>query len=311
MLLLSDRPVEEELSIDSVLIKILSDKDVKSRVMQFISCMHPLSSAASVVVVMQGEQAMVNRRDSMAFIGSTDATTCLVVSLVSADMAWVGHYDEGTSQQDLESIDRAIEQMSHAEGAAPLSLFLVGSFIEERGISKATVRRVLRHLHHNRARLLIELACILELNTTSVCGTAPAPIVQSLVVDLQTCSPLAADLSDHRGPEVPRRFAYPSCIPPGIHRLVCIFDPEKRLLVVPEVTINLSPSHIQYLIRILAIEDDETLLEVTSTSPKVEGKGFVADVRAAYAFLLANQGRTLPSRFYELRQDRGWKEQLT
>jgi hypothetical protein len=319
MLLLSDRLVGEELPIDSVLREILNDDDVKARVMMFLSRKQPLSSATGVVV-MQGEQAMVYKGD-MAFIGSTDATTCLIVSLVSTDnKAWVAHYDEGTSVEDLESIDRAIEEMSHAEGflsdmlsegAAPLSLFLVGGFLDKRGISKATVRRVLRHLRDHRSRLSLELACILELNTTTINETTPAPIAQSLVVDLQTCTPLATDLSDLRGPEVSRRFAYPHCTLPSIHRLVSIFDPERRLLVLPEVTVNLSPSHLQYLIRILAIEDDEKLLEVTSTSPKVEGKGFVADVRAAYAFLVANQGRALPSRCYELGHDRGWIEQLT
>lgn len=306
MLTLPDgRVIENGLSADKIIDQILNDSQVQTDVSRFLSYQDLPSTATGMLVVIQGEKAMVPR-NQMAFVGSTDATTCCIVGLVSSQKAWIAHFDEGTAVHDLQALDDAMDDMT----SDLISLFLMGSFADLKGISTKTVKSLLRHLHGHKAKLSIQLACILNLNTSAIAtseGTEPAPIAQSLAIDLCTSSPSSADLSDRRGPELPRRFSYSHCSPSS-GGLVSIFDPLQGVMVLPQFTVYLSPSHLQYLIKVLAIDDDKEFLHMTSTSPKVEGKDFVSDIRAAYRWIVLHQGQSLPSRDFKLAMDCGWTE---
>lgn len=261
---------------------------------------------------------MVSRESSgtrFSFVASDAATTCLLVALVSDGMAWMAHFDEVTSEHSLECIDSAV----YAMGTSAISVYLVGGFEDSKGLSRASAQRIVGHLNSMSSPLHLQLACILSLNTKRVddgpsssgrSEPGQSPICQSLVINLSTSTATPANnlimMSDHRGPELPRRMAFSHCT--STRFLTSIFDPLRGLVVLPTVTVDLTPSHISHLLRILAIENHDEFLLSTSTSPSVEGVSFVPDVRSAYEWLISNQGIKLPPMEFEHITNEGWIE---
>ena len=295
-------PNGDALTGSSTVDRILADDHMKRLAASFIAC-KPVDNPLPVIqkgilIVLQGEQALVSRSTSnISFLGSSDATTCVILALLSEEMAWIAHCDEGTS---MECLNSAISDM--AVSGSPVSVFMMGGFDDPRRISRTTIEMIVGCLHQHTAKLTLALACVLSLNTTTrrvKDRYEPVPIYQSLIINLDTSTATSApaNIKDQRGPQLPRRFSYHHCCS---HRsLVSIFDRDQSLVVIPEVSVNLSSSHLDYLQRILSIEDEEQFLMATSTSPNAEPDHFVEDIRSAYSWLISNQGQKLPALSFE------------
>ncbi|GAB4815308.1 hypothetical protein N2152v2_002354 [Parachlorella kessleri] len=217
------------------------------------------------MVLLVGELARVSTSVSVCWVGSSDATTCVIVVLLDlqAGLAAVAHFDAATSANPC-NLEACLEGMT-----AP-SLFLVGGYGIDNGVSSQTVLRLLQQAHSTPTPVTLRLACIGGLNTDA----AGAPRSQSLAVNLQTGAAAPARFLD-RGPlAIPRLAQLWLRERPESRTLQPVFDAASGQTRVSLILGAPNKQLVAYLGYLLA-QDTPQLLEIISTSPEHEGPGFV------------------------------------
>lgn len=230
----------------------------------------------SSLCVLQGEEALVDPVASVEYLGSEDATTCVlvVVHCSTTRRSWAAHLDEISglhSSQMWENLD---------DFKAP-SLYLVGGYREPKNQGPALAGEVLSLFHSTDQRFDLKLACV----ASAVTEHDGRPACRQLVVELATGRPFPLTFAD-RGPEVERRMAGRWC--QGTCRLANIWDPDCRCLDLPHFVCHLPQWLCTRSRRLLGLADAE-LLQVCSTSPLHESENFVADMRALHRWLIDAQ----------------------
>ena len=280
MILIDGKVIEGE----DLLQVVLESEDMKSASNAFLS--DPIQSIPRhehSLCIFQGEQALVrlhqdprwNQADpshsssatasnavgaTRLFIGSEDATTCMIVVVhdPEAGVAWAAHYDEPLAEHDHTSFLEDVDPLLSSRGA---SLFMIGAFEEPSGVSLRICRALLLFFHMAvRKGLNLRLACIYSANT--VCdpmdGGKPAscPACIHLAVDCEMGRAHPACFED-RGPGLPRRMAYGhcSCSKETGPRLLRVYDTRGSRLRLPGFDAALPEWHLQALKSMSRLDD--------------------------------------------------------
>lgn len=293
-------------------------KPVDSHVIEIVAACTPLAAAhanflashacvwnhARTVHVVQGELATVPVTiGSVAVLGSTDATTCLLAAAFDArsGLASVAHYDDG-SILDPRNTANLVQGMERP------SLYLAGAARcgGERGAATAaaTLHALLRVLDRSPMSIDLRLFCALDWNTDE----AGRPRAQALALALPSGTPFLPESWRDRGPLVEARMAQLWCgAGPGIPMKSIIDGKESEWLVtVVAGEAVASPGRRQRLQALVDLPDEE-LLQECSTSPECELPHVAEDIRAALRWVVAQDGplRLEQHRFRWIR-GQGW-----
>lgn len=222
-------------------------------------------------------QAWVSCADHSYTLGSSDATTCVIVVIVchGARRAWCAHHDANTVRRGWGggALADGVRQWG-LEGQAA-DVYLVGAFQEASGVSAAVAHGVLAALRKCPLRLTVRLACILHANTTPAGGPASLHVA----VDAASGAAHPATFAD-RGPELPRRMAY-AMMRPDDDELPQVYRADEHRLVLPGFSWRVPARVVDHFRRSLEQSDADFLL-YNSTSPEHEPPNFVDDVKAQY-----------------------------
>jgi hypothetical protein len=218
------------------------------------------------VYVFQREFAVVPH-DPPCVVGSDRATTCNILIVSSSKKVFCAHLDGSHGQ--MAALMSALRNAFVGETA--LDVHLAGGFSDYRGLSVSLGRDLLAALDRGwpGVQFSLKTACIGPLNT----AMPSAPIIRALALDTRTNELIPNAWFDDRGPNVEWRAARANY---GIAPLVGAKDRSDTIFI---------PDR-QYLEEMLTIDDDRTLLQLTSTSPDVEHDSFCAETRATIRYLL-------------------------
>ncbi|GLC35720.1 Protein N-terminal asparagine amidohydrolase [Pleodorina starrii] len=201
--------------------------------------------------------------------------------------AWTAHYNSELAKRDTSIIDMLPDHMQRPD------VWLVGSFCEPTGESKATLAGVLLQLQDSQLPFRVRLACVDAANTAAAGGPRALHLTMGCVSGGATESANASPAGFvDRGPELPRRFAHDhldagSSSGSAGGRLRNIVDTATARLRIPGLRCRrLSPLYIQYYAAQLELPD-AVFLQKSSTSPKYEPLNFVQDVKEAYRYIVS------------------------
>jgi hypothetical protein len=223
------------------------------------------------VYVFQKEFAVIPR-DQPRILGSDRATTCHIIIVSSSMKLFCAHLDGADGQ--MRALMAAMRETFAGESS--LDVHLAGGFSDDHGLSVSSGRDLLAELDRGWPGVEFEMktACFGPLNS----AVGPAPIVRALAFDTRTNELIVNGWFADRGENVGWRAARASY---GVSPLVRSNDFRDSIYV---------PDR-EYLEEMLKIEDDRTLLQMTSTSPDAEHDTFCAETRATMRYLLEAQSR--------------------
>lgn len=235
------------------------------------------------ICVVQGECAYVELLPSSLWLGSEDATTCVIAVAMCKERnwAWVGHFDLPAVESEEAFSNVTLEDAD---------LYLVGAYKESSGVSYAVMTSLVKHMHFRmQSKLTVRLACVLQHNT----GPDGSPRSRQLAVDCMLGVPYPKTFAD-RGPELSRRNAARHV--GNEEELHPVIDAYGNFLL-PGVSYRLSALGQRSMAQVLRLSD-RACLEQCSTSPEHEGPNFLTDLRACYAWLMANNKKVVPEAVY-------------
>jgi hypothetical protein len=152
------------------------------------------------VCVLQSESCTVPWSHG-GFVGSQDATTCVIVFVLCGYGVTVLHFDEDTSTNE-EYLKRSLVGIEPSEEG--LQLHLVGGYDDEKEIGRQVVENLLSFFHFIDLRLNLGTATVGNVNTRVVDrGTFKhkAPIFHGACVDLSDRQLRPATFADRSIPE--------------------------------------------------------------------------------------------------------------
>jgi hypothetical protein len=229
------------------------------------------------IYLFQKEFAVIGR-DRPSVIGSDRATTCHILFVSSSSHVFCAHLDG--SQGQTAALIAALRESYAGEEA--LDVHLAGGFADERGLSVSLGAELLAALDRGwpGVRLNLKTACIGPLNT--IRAPRPAPVIRALAFDDRTSDLIPNVSFSDCGPNVEWRAARAAF---GNKALVRATDRTTgHYWLDPTDTIAIP--HRQYLLELLRC-DDQTLLQLTSTSPDAEDADFCERMRETVRFLLS------------------------
>lgn len=227
------------------------------------------------VYVFQKEFAIIPRSRKSA-IGSDRATTCHILIIASSRRVFAAHLDGSPGQM----VALAARLRLPFFGEPSVEAHLAGGFSDERDLSVALGREILAVLDNVRTDTPVNLktACVGPLNTM----TGPAPIIRALALNTHTNTLIANGWFADRGPNADWRAA---CVAYGASPMLEATDPRTGDYW-PDDRGFISLPDPRYLESVLNIKDNQTFLQLTSTSPDVEHDGFCDETRATLRYLL-------------------------
>jgi Protein N-terminal asparagine amidohydrolase len=234
--------------------------------------------AASCLYVIQGECALMNDYldKGIQYVGSDDATTCVVIVIQAEDVLFVSHVDETSCKESLKVPIRKCTN----DGKKRARLYLAG------GYEGDVAEQVLLNCYQNgNDQIELALCCVGSVNLNKSDGF---PFTRALALDVRASRPFPFTFPN-RGPEISRRHAFRTL---GSGALDPIIDERSGELVLKQFFINLNDYGLQYFtdkVR-LAKSNPKAFLETYSTSPLHESEMFVPDMTAKMEFILRNNG---------------------
>lgn len=212
-------------------------------------------------------------------VGSTDATTCVILFILNSYGVTVLHADEDSSQ-NLDYMQRCVD----GSGDEDADLYIVGGYDDEKGTSAVVVNNVLQYLHACPRKLELRQAFVGAFNTARP-GAISLPKHQAACVDLQSRAVLPAHF-EYRGPAfVTRQCRLMAQSSSGPNCFGDLRDAATGSFRVSKWDFEMSQSMLASFRRLLQF-DDGSLLKYTSTSPMAEGPRFASDTRATLQTLV-------------------------
>ena len=235
-------------------------------------------SSVPSLFVMQGENAIC-QANQFQYVGSEDATTCVIVIIEGNNYCYVSHIDEG-SYNDMAIWDY-ITQCTDS-GKVIAKLYLAGGYT---GSVPDDFLRFLLRVKSYSSKLDLVLCC---------CGSANLqpdgfPRIRSLVLNTREGKPYPYTF-EYRGPEIFRRHTARSL---G-QRSVSILDQEGRL-VLKGFRCDLNPATEWFYKEMLQLakRDPPQFLDNFSTSPLHESEVFIPDMIGMLEFCLKNSRKNI------------------
>jgi hypothetical protein len=225
------------------------------------------------------------------YIGSSDATTCLIIVLQSANRVGVCHVDTDTCGLDLCRASGFIDEVADTAEVGTLTAFLCGSYAPTHPGDAKSLESSLKAVSSTLASLMackhlvdVKVACMLEHNTLTNEDTE-TPRTTAMLFDCATGT-AHHGVFESRGPEMPLRSARMNCEEGGLpNETSRVYDSDTDCYVITPFKYQALPkATAQYVLAL----DDESLLQMTSTSPRVEPPGFCEDMRRFLRWVIAN-----------------------
>ena len=228
------------------------------------------------ICVLQNESATVGRYNEMCYLGSQDATTCVIAIIVSESYCTVLHFDN-ISVHKYGYIESALR---HTENGA--SLYLVGGygFDEDENTSQETVQTLLDIFDRQSQRLTLLLACVLKHNTRANPDGTPVPVFTGVCISLRDSTIHPAKFQD-RGPMVTERAC--RCITAGGTTELC--ENGNAQITVKPWDFSVDEDDMNMYCKLLHMDSEEFKL-AASTSPDAENGSFVKNTKKALALLV-------------------------
>jgi len=120
------------------------------------------------------------------YVGSQDATTCVIAFVLSRASVNVVHFDDGNSEVHS-YLGSSVEGIEATEEG--VQLHLVGSYDDEGGVGRQILRNILNYYHRHPVRFNLGTAMVGSLNTRRESpghGGVRLPIYSGACVDLAT-----------------------------------------------------------------------------------------------------------------------------
>jgi len=236
--------------------------------------------------VFQKEFATISPASNFDWLGSGDATTCVIV-LLRADNSKrvsVGHFDGADNQITGQvgcSLSAMINSFTEEERNQGLCAHLVGGYCDEKDQGKLLTNKILEVFSNSAVNIHLDTFFTDRLNTEQKPKIGPVPRTQGAAIHTQTGQVILVSNFKFRGPEIPLRSIHSFL---GSHQLQNIYDPHTNHM-------TLGPYYYQPWTKeakLLLNNSDKELLQNMSTSPKVEGPNFVKEMRRALGWLVKN-----------------------
>ncbi|CAE7868823.1 NTAN1 [Symbiodinium sp. KB8] len=247
---------------------------------EFVAAAVKAVPAAQSLCVLQKECGVAQpSHPLLRYVGSVDATTCLLVFVVRPDHVSVGHLDNPeTSIQPLLPQGSPATEVKEEEAPERLTVHLVGSFLtgdrseeETEELSERLVYGVLQQLIDSKREFNLGTAAVLSTNTYMREGIARPRVTDA-----------AWDMKEQT--LIPVKFEG-ECFAAASSDLVPVYNASaaaNKLIIAPFTVDPLPLRLLQYLCSM----DDEELLQETSTSPKAEPPHFVEHMRDTLQYLI-------------------------
>lgn len=233
--------------------------------------------------VSQREYATVAKQNqTLNFIGSGDATTCIILVLTSENAISVGHFDGCDTKQGVLNMIRENELLSNTEGnrgkkfKPVIMAHIFGGFDDDNNISRKLLDDILLAMSLAEQEIHLITACVWSLNSRMVDGKQH-PIIYGVAIDIRS-NQITQATFDEKGPCEILRHAR---IFGGSRQMASIYNSNSRM-------VKIGPFSYQVFrgAEMLLASDDNQILQNLSTSPHCEPDDFTATTRKAIQFLL-------------------------
>jgi Protein N-terminal asparagine amidohydrolase len=269
-----------------------------------------LDARSGVLRLLQGELAVVatapnvtehrtpTSPSSLRYVGSGDATTCLVIAIRAAGCLLMAHIDNGAScAQIVHRAETLGGTVTDGGVSKTCDVWMLGAFLDVRGTSEKIVTSCLREMAESAQVIFrIQSTCTLDENTDRETG---GPKFTGLAFDLLLGEAFPVVFKGTCAGALRRRALL--WIRDGVAGESCneIWDAQGGgVLILKSLPCIFSDQLLEFLNYTLTIGDTQ-LMAVTSTSPEYEEQTYCADVRETILFLLHNRNRVLPEEIFK------------
>ncbi|XP_062304477.1 protein N-terminal asparagine amidohydrolase [Osmerus eperlanus] len=274
-LLIQNRRIERPSSTDELFTKY---PHLQTNASEFRSKAFVDVDSKCLLYVQQREFAATTPADnSVAVIGSDDATTChlVLVRHTGSGAACLAHCDGSSTWSEVPLIVKAVTSLSGPVKEGRLELHLVGGFDDESKTSEKLSLNLLAAFHKQKEDIHLETCCITEMNDVIVDGTH-RPVVYGIGVNVKTGEVFPASFP-YKGPAEELRSA--RTFTGG--QMADIYDSSKGLVKIGPC--KWSPN---LDIAFWLSQKDDTILKYLSTSPMAEPPHFIQHIKSTIQFLL-------------------------
>ncbi|XP_075687459.1 protein N-terminal asparagine amidohydrolase isoform X2 [Rhinoderma darwinii] len=246
--------------------------------------------------------ATIPEDSSISILGSEDATTCHIVVLrhTGSEATCLAHCDGSDTENEVAAIIQAVKSLTKtSEGR--LELHVVGGFNDQRQLSLALSRQLLKAFEKQAEDVHLVTFCVTDINDKKENGIH-LPIIYG-IVNVKTGEIYNAKFQD-RQPDEDLRSAY--ILTGG--RMVNIYDAKTEQLNIGPYSWLPFPN-IDFWLN----QDDEQILDCFSTSPHAEPPQFVQHMKSSLQYLKVNprpQVSVFPDgrpRSYKKKADGQWE----
>lgn len=238
-----------------------------------------LSSADRALYVSQREHATVSKENqTLKYIGSEDATTCLIVVLLSPYAISVGHFDGADVKNGLLNMIMDNSSLCSQSQRTMIEAHIFGGFEDERNVSIELIENILSIMACGEQEIHLRTACVYSLNTKHVNNKA-FPLIYGVAVDIKT-NEISPSSFTSKGPCELIRHAR---IFGGSDWMYSIYENESKTVVIGPFAYRV----FRWAHTVLRFNDNE-ILQYLSTSPHCEPSNFVFLTRKAVEFLTEN-----------------------
>lgn len=274
-LLIQNRRIERPSSTDQLFTKYTH---LQTSASEFRSKAYVDVDPKCLLYVQQREFAATTPADnSVAVLGSDDATTCHLVLLrhTGSGAACLAHCDGSSTWSEVPLIVKAVMSLSSPAKEGRLELHLIGGFDDESKTSQKLSLCLLAAFHKQKEDIHLETCCITEMNDVIVDGSH-RPVVYGIGVNVKTGEVFPASFP-YKGPGEELRSA--RTFTGG--QMADIYDSSKELVKIGPC--KWSPN---LDIAFWLSQNDDTILKYLSTSPTAEPPHFVQHMKSTIQFLL-------------------------
>jgi len=236
--------------------------------------------------VFQREFATISSKDNFDWIGSGEATTCVIVLLYNeqSHRASAGHFDGADNQITGEencSLFTMIRSFSEEEKIQGIRIHLVGGYCDDNKTGKSIIMKLLQVLSTASADIYLDTFMVDRLNTQQKPKIGNIPITRGAAMNCKTGQVILVSTFKNRGPEISLRMILSFL---GTDELKNIYDSQTKCF-------TLGPYYYKPWVKEAKSFmncNDKELLQNLSTSPSAEGPNFVSDMRKSLLFVTKN-----------------------
>lgn len=255
-----------------------------------------------VLHVLQGEYA-ISRPSSNTprFLGSSDATTCLIAAVKMPNNVVIAHLD---CEDACEYLVQRCEQLIVLDRSCAAELWMLGSCEDKQLISEGILQALTSALRSSRIiTFKVKGAVVLKDNTAPAGGPIHTGLVYDTLHGIAHPAIFEIDKTEETIPRRTRRLARRwlgalSESSTDIPILENIWDMSREMYRLNPFSCNIS-HRIELLLSYYLMLPDDKLLETVSTTPEFEPSHFCNQQRDTFRWILRHKSASIPQQNYK------------